>query len=188
MYRSLRTLHLCLGLLALPALLVYGLSAIQFTLALKPDPPARARQVPLRADPHDLVSSVDELATRHGVKGAIVFGRADQSGAQLELYRGSTVHRVHLTPDGVAEVETRRGGPVGLFTGMHVVAGLEHADPPSRAWAVVSLVSGLSLLLLTLTGLVLWLQRPRERRLGLAFVLLNLAWGGGTLIWIRLLG
>jgi len=50
---------------------------------------------------------------------------------------------------------------------------------------VVGLVSA-GLLVLGATGLYLWFVRKKERKLGIALLVLGLAWGLGTIVAMRI--
>lgn len=181
-YRGLRVLHLLAGLVATPALLVYSLTALQLTL-----PPLGPRtddvQRTLQLEAHLANANASPQARlaalrRQGVDGALTHAAYGPGGElSLTLVAGAARHEVAIDGQGRARVSTERGGLLARFRNLHFVSARHGGADGLGLWARLALVTGIALLCLVVTGLLLWLRRPAERRLGAALLVGNLLWG-----------
>lgn len=189
MYNPLRALHVTLGLLATPAFVIYLVSTAQFIFpSLRPWRARDVQTVTLQCPPQDVLACAAELSRDHGIEGGVITTRHSQGVTFGEIVDGPRVYDVEIAADGTTKITKNDGGKRDMFVGMHAVAGLWHAHGPSRYWGYLVLMSGASMLLLILSGLLMWFKRPKERRLGVVFVGVTLLWGLGSLMAIRLAG
>lgn len=189
MYNPLRALHITLGLLATPAFVIYLVSTAQFIFpSLRPYRARDVQTLTLQCPPQDVLACADELAREHGIEGGVITTRHSRGVTFAEIVHGARVHDVEIAADGQAKVTTSDGGKRDMFVGMHAAAGLWHDHGPTRFWGYLVLMSGASMLLLIVSGVLMWLKRPKERRLGLVFIGVTFLWGLGSLMAIRLAG
>ncbi len=69
---------------------------------------------------------------------------------------------------------------------LHVNHGFWHEFAPANAWAALSLLASIGLLLLGATGIYLWFAHHEERVVGGALLALGLTYGLVTLALTRL--
>ncbi|HEX7479272.1 MAG TPA: PepSY-associated TM helix domain-containing protein [Polyangiales bacterium] len=189
MYQALRKLHSWSGLAVLPFVLVYAFSAARMAhpelLAERID--TRTFQAELRADPSDPQAVLRELRERHVVRGELKGVRRSGRTLTLHVVRPGTEYDIEVTAGtSVASVREHFGGVVRMLDRLHHAAGLWHGFAPTNVWGACVVLASLALIVLALSGAWLWLQRLRERRLGLLFLTTSLVYALTLLVLIRL--
>jgi hypothetical protein len=187
MYKWLREIHLIAGLLALPMLLMYGVSAVELShpQLFRSAPVTRSFTVDVGAasDPDAIL---DDLSARAGIEGEVLDIRRQGDSLHLTLERLATRYEIVLDATGKARVEERTGGVMHLLNRIHHVAGVWHRVGVIDLWGVWVIVASLALGGVAVTGVWMWTRRPAERRLGLIFVVASLTYAGTLLVLIRL--
>ncbi len=189
MYKLLRNIHLAAGLFASVLLVAYGLTALLMAFPFyRPEP--RVSESSVGSVPEDLASSPRALARwlmdEHGMRGDLIEAAATSSGLRLTIARPGTAHDVEYTSaTRVAYVTTRVDNAVGMLIALHQVRGVSHEDGGTRAWSWLLLSGSVALLLLSVTGVVLWFKRHDERRIGAIVLAIGLAWGLTLLALVR---
>ncbi len=165
--RVLLSLHLYLGLLMAPYLLVYGVS----TWLLNRDGPAEdAAPAHTWSAAVDVTPAPDDRATAERVRDALgLFGHvppwrveAGEDALRFVVSRPGRLYHLRYAPaEGRVEVETLDKGLGAVLKGLH---GL-HVLPGSRwvaSWALYTELSVVALGLMVVSGL--WLDARRWRR------------------------
>ncbi len=185
-YSTLRTIHLLSGAFALPALLMYALSAVQMAhnkwFAMQPA--VHEVEAPTKPGYVDGRLMAREVMARCGIAGEINAISATQAGFMARIVVPGTVHEIRYDrATGLAKVRTSVAGFMGMLNRLHHAAGLWPEYVPLKVWGVLIGVVSLATLLLGATGIWMWWLRRTERKLGLALITANLAFSL-TVLWM----
>src|SRR6185295_10578695 len=190
MYRWLRNLHLGVGLFFAIFLLSFGLSAVQMAYRL-PGP-----------DTTQTVSTIDVpagfqvnprafawwLMDHYGLRGILSGVQTNENGIiSLTITRTGAMHRVEYdSRAGSARVTTTSRNMLGLLSRIHHATGIAHEYWAVNGWGWVLLTTSCALLVLAVTGIVMWFKRHEDRVLGAAITTISLVWGVTLLVLIRI--
>jgi hypothetical protein len=190
-YRTLRTIHLLIGVTSVAFLLMYGVSAVQMAhnswFRIKPG--IREQRVALTPHIEGARQLARVLMDRGLVRGNVQQTATTPSGLTLRVVRPGTVSDISYdAATGVGIINTSTAGFIGMLNRLHHTAGLYHEYGLLNAWGwAIALISGL-LITLGITGLwMCWLRR-QERRLGVILLSANLAFSLTLLALIRSAG
>jgi hypothetical protein len=188
MYRTVRNLHLIFGLLSLPYLLMYGISSVQMahTKWFVNRPAVEQTSAALPAGISDSRVVVRELLLRGAVGGEIT--RASQKGDKLEMRvtrPGTVAFVTYSLPDGTTQIRTERANWIFLLNRLHHVAGVDHEYSATNVWGAALGIVAFLMLALGATGVYLWFQLHKERRIGTAILLVNVLFSVAMLIILR---
>lgn len=189
MYPMLRNVHLFCGALALPALLMYAVSAVQMAhsrwFTLKPAiTESTVSLEPGLSDGRRVAVAV--MATHH-LRGEITAIAKQSDRITARIVVPGTVHEVTYTPaTGIAQVRTSIAGFLGMLNRLHHAGGLWPEYLPLRLWGLLVAIVSLATVGLGATGIYMWWLRRQERRWGLILLAGNLAFSLGILLMIRL--
>lgn len=181
-YSLLRTIHLMSGLVALPFLLMYGISAVQMAHSkwfnLKPSVTVSApTNLEVGLSPSDVAQ---RLQLRGDIRGKLPAFRVLRPGVVYEV--------TYDAVNGKAGVSTSRATPLRMLNRLHHAAGLWPGFLPLKVWGTAIGFVSFATVLLALTGLLMWWQRSQERKPGVALIAVNLAFATVVLILIRTAG
>lgn len=188
MYPSLRNLHLIFGLLAVPFVLVYSVSAIQMAHMGRLNMISSVRESTLALAPGYDNSRLlaAELMNAYGLKGELTRVQATPESMSLRISVPGTVHEVsYKIATGEANVKTTVSGFLGVMNRLHHAAGLWPAYGPLRLWGGAVLLLSLVMVGLGVTGIWMWWLRRQDRALGLLFISANVLVSLVLLILLR---
>ena len=192
-YRWTRDLHLYLGLFLSPFVVLYALSAILLAHAWDPrgsDPPEpvhRRTVVALPEEENSLVLAKLILA-QTGLSGEVGWldRRPREGTLSFPVIRPGEeiMMRVDLNT-GVTQIEQSNTGTPSALVLLHRKPGPHNVALrgnwlPLRVWAWLADATAYLLILLSVTGIYLWLAIRAERRAGLVFL------GAGALSFVLL--
>lgn len=168
MHRTIRAIHLCCGLCALPFLLLYFASGVQMAhrtwWRVAPRITEQSFALPPNLDPRD-------VARRLPVRGELEQVFSVPASQVLVITRPGVTSRVSYVPaTGEAHVRVTSAGFLAVLTGLHRISGLGNGFAPSNLWSAALALMSLALAVLGATGLYLWFQSRAMRTTG--FVLL----------------
>ena len=113
--------------------------------------------------------------------------RQKEGRTQFRMVRPGQMNEIDYDrATGTVKGKLNRWGFFGMMNRMHTVAGLWHEVWWTNLFGVVVGVVSAGLLVLGVTGLYLWFVRKKERKLGIALLVLGLAWGLGTIVAMRI--
>jgi hypothetical protein len=188
-YRYIRTVHLILGLLSGPFLLMYAVSAIQMAHRswFPIQTTVRQESAIVHSGCNDPRVLARELMESEAWRGELSEVRQTAQALTLRIASVGTMHDV-ICRDGKDKVAitTRTLGFLGLVNRMHHATGFWHASSPMKMWATAVALTCAALLGLGGSGLWLWRLRRRERRIGLILVGANLAFSLTLLALLRM--
>jgi hypothetical protein len=186
LYSNLRTIHLLAGAFALPALLMYGVSAVQmahnrwFTMK----PAVSEADEAIAAGYADGRALVRDLMARRSLAGEITSVEATPAGFTARIAVPGTVHDIRYDrTTGRTHIRTSVAGFMGMLNRLHHAAGLWHNYMPMKMWAVLVALVSLATVVLGATGIWMWWMRRSERTWGLILIAANLAFSV-TVLWM----
>ena len=190
LHRWIRNTHLILGLLAVPMLLVYGVSSVQMAhndwFSLKPT----VTESEIRAGSFDANGGrelAQTLMDQHGLRGDLQKVTATDEGFELRIGRPGTSYVVNYSrQSGTAKVQTSTGVFLGMLNRIHHLAGFGHDFGVLNVWGGLVAFISLTLILLGLSGVYLWFKIHEERAVGSVLLALSLATSLSLLVLIRM--
>jgi hypothetical protein len=191
LYPVLRTIHLLCGAFALPALLMYGMSAVQMAhnrwFTMKPAVvEADLQLAPGYTDGRLLARDV---MARRRITGEITDIQQKSPIWSVRIAVPGTVHEIRYdVTTGLTHARTSRAGVMGMLNRLHHAAGLWHDYVPLRLWAVLVGVVSLAAVGLGATGIWMWWLRRQERTWGVVLLAANLAFSVIVLAMLRSAG
>lgn len=179
-----RTLHLYASLAGLGLLLFFAATGFAlnhgdwFGLGKK-QVDERAGQVRAALEPLDEQALLAELRATHGVQGGLVELRAEGAEVSLRFARpGEDTDVVVERATGALRITREQGRTLDLLTDLH------KGERGGTLGGLLVDATAVLLLVISLTGLALWLSMPRRRRSGLAAIVLSLALAAGAVVFI----
>ena len=188
MYRWLRNLHLGAGLFFAIFLAGFGLSAVQMAYRFPgPDTTETAStfEVPpgYQANPRAFAWWLME---HHGVRGDLGEVKTEGAIINLTITRTGAIHRVaYDSRANSARVTTTSRNALGLLNRIHHASGIAHEYWAINGWGWALLTTSCALLLLAVTGIVMWFKRYEDRLLGALITTIGLVWGVTLLVLMR---
>jgi hypothetical protein len=189
MYKTLRTIHLICGLLSVPFLLMYGISAVQMAhskwFPMKPVVTERTVTVPAGLDARALARHL----RAEGVRGELSQIKETPTGLSLRLTVPGTVHDISTDrANSAATIRTSVAGTLGILNRLHHLGGLYHEYGPLNIWGVAVAVVSAALVGLGATGLWMWWLRRQERTAGVVLLAANVIFSVAVLAALRAAG
>ena len=174
-YKLLRNVHLIVGLLAFPMILIYAVSSVQMAHRIRIGQKVSEEDIALAPGltPRD---AARQLMDRRGFAGD--FGDVLTTPAAVNFGINGTGTRYRVTYDfttGRAHVKATDTGIWGELNRLHHLHGFDHQSAAMNAWGWG--LAAVSVILLTIgaTGLYMWFKLHRERAIGVALLSANLA-------------
>ena len=189
MYRWFRNTHLVAGLLALPFLLMYGLSAVQMShggwFSLKPT--VTETTVTVAASPiNDGRALARVLMDQNNLHGEIRQVTATDSGFHLQIEHPGTVYGVDYSRQThQAVIRTSVAPFMGMLNRIHHLAGFHNARFVLDVWGGWVVAVSLCLFLLGLTGIYMWFRLYKERVIGTLLLAVSLGYSLTLILLIR---
>lgn len=189
MYRWFRNTHLVAGLLAVPFLLMYAVSAVEMSHAgwfsLKPT--ITETTVTVASSPiNDGRELARILMDQNHVRGEIRQVRATDSGFHLQIQHPGTVYRVDYSRQTQQAVIRTSVAPfMGMLNRIHHLAGLHNASFILDVWGGWVVAVSLCLFLLGLTGIYMWFRMYKERAIGAILLAVSLGYSLTLILLIR---
>jgi len=174
MYRTIRTLHLILGLVSSLFLLLYAVSALQMAHRVKLHPTVTEEDIslPSRMEARPLAL---QLMTERSIDGEFGQVQSNPSGFRFNVTRpGAQWTVTYQTATGQTHLHTERRDFLGMLNRLHHLNGLRHDDQTLNAWGWALVFVSVGLLLLGLTGVYLWFRLHNERTIGSILLAANL--------------
>jgi hypothetical protein len=186
MYRWLRNTHLCYGLFAFLAVLMYGFSSIGFAHRtwLPLSPRVTVAHIRLNIDDRTNERAVARaLMDERGMRGDLQDGKATPAGFAFRIERPGVSYEIdYAKGTGDTTITTRTAPFMGIMTAIHKEHGMWHDDVVQNLWgAYLGIVSG-GLIVLALTGIYLWFKLHKERRTGLALLVISLGFSATMIV------
>lgn len=172
-YRLLRDVHLAIGAFLTPYLLIYAVSALQMAHPVLTfgKPAERTWEATIAPGATDPLAVRETLRASHDVRGELRTSRIEGGVVHLGVERPGRRYEIEVdTETGRVRAKEVVSTASRLLNRLHHARGLWNREPVANAWGgAVALVSA-GLLGLLVSGVWLWLERPKERRAGLLFL------------------
>jgi hypothetical protein len=189
MYSTLRNIHLVLGLVIAAFMLAYAASAFRmghYFLFRWSSPSVETSKVVVQDAPRDPRMLVKKIRDEGDMRGDLFDVATSSTGIAFMVRRPGTQHDVvYDIRTNTAAVTTKSGGFWEMIDKMHHTGGVWHDDPVLSAWGMFVGFSSVCLAIVALTGVFLWFQRNRERRLGGIFLIGSMVVSLALLIIVR---
>jgi hypothetical protein len=189
MYSAIRNVHLFLASIALPFLLMYGLSAVQMShngwFDMKPS--VREQTLALTPGQDDARAIAREVMEKTpAARGELQSIQQTPARTNLRIVVPGTVHEVrYARATGAATLRTSVAGVMGMLNRLHHAAGLEHEVIPLNVWGWAVAVVSLALVFVGATGVWMWFLRRTERVTGAVLLGINLLFALILIVLIR---
>lgn len=190
-YKTLRTIHLLCGVFAVPALLMYGISAVQMAHSkwFSMQPVITERDIAMPPGYSGGRQLASDLMAQQNIRGEIAAVQPTPAGFDLRIQVPATVHEIRYDAQtGRTHIRTSRSGTMGLLNRLHHAAGLRHSYLPLELWGILVALVSLATLGLGATGIWMWWLRKQERTWGLILLSANLAFAVTVLTMLRAAG
>ena len=190
MFQLMRTIHLGLGLIFVPMALVFIASSLAFIY--RPWLPAGVKEAELSVSVSDAAAAspraaARELMANYGLKGDLRQIQREGDNVRFRIVRpGESAEVEYARSSGKGKIKVRRLGAFETLMQLHTNHGLWHDFLPSNAWAAISLLTSIGLLLLGATGIYLWFSHYSERLIGGVLLGAGLLFSIVTLVVTRL--
>lgn len=191
-YRVLRDLHLALAAFLAPFVLLYVVSALQMAH------PRLGQRVPFTKQTWETTlpgatqlaspeAVLDALRASHDLRGELLESAHAGGTTTLRVARPGRRYTIEVeAATRLAKVSEEISSATFLLNRLHHASGLGNREPAANAWGVAVLLVCVGLVALVASGILMWLERPKERRVGLAIFATSLVLGLALMISIRL--
>ena len=190
MFRLMRNIHLGLGLVFVLMAMVFAISSLVIIYRpwLEPSPTDTETPVKISAGAAGTPRQAAlELMSQHGLVGELRQVQEEGDKVTLRIVRPGEVANVEYSrSSGEGVIKLRRHGALETMVQLHVNHGLWHDYFPAQAWAAISLLSSIGLLLLGASGIYLWFAHHKERVIGGVLLGSSLLFGLVTLTLTRM--
>ncbi|MEE2657391.1 MAG: hypothetical protein VX733_02730 [Candidatus Latescibacterota bacterium] len=181
MHRLLRDTHLLVGLFLSTTVLVFGVSAIQFSHKWFSAEPQRS-EFPVSVDPLEATTPralASYLLKTTDLRGNVSNIRQFDGGRiHLQVSRMGTVDDVdYVQGDTIAHVSRSYYPFISMLIWMHSTFGFDHEYTVHNVWGALMLLLSVGLLVLGATGVYLWFKMYKERLLGSVLLASSLVFG-----------
>ena len=180
MYRWIRNTHLLIGLFSVLFVVMFGVSSIKFSHKnwFEESPPTESRIAIAPEIAVNPAALARELIGRHGLRGQMRGpGQVTETEIRCNISRPGTAYQVRYLKDtGVAIVNTRDEGFIGMLASIHAIHGLKYDYPVLNVWAFLLGLVSFGLIVLGATGIYLWFKLHAERVTGTVMLIIGLAY------------
>jgi hypothetical protein len=189
MYRWLRNIHLAVGVFTAIFLLVFGATAMQMAYRLPgPDTTEATTTIDVpagfQANPRAFAWWLME---RHGMRGDLTNLNTTGAVIELSIMRTGALYRVEYdSRRNSARVTTFSRNTLAMLDRIHHARGIAHEYWAINAWGWMLLTTSCALLVLAITGIVMWFKRHEDRVVGAMVTTIGLVWGVTLLALMRL--
>lgn len=189
MYKIIQNLHIALGLITTPFLLIFAISSLfiahnflNFSSSEK-----EIEQIKLNTtltDPSELASL---LSKDHEISGQLVNQSVTESGnIKLSIYRPGKLSNIVIdTNTNIAIVEHETQGLFGFTIPLHEISGPISHSLEEKYWDIAVLIFSVLLICVLITGLLLWLYRSKNKTNGLIFLGISVTYSVCVLCVLR---
>ena len=184
-----RNIHVAIGLLTTPFLLMYAVSAIQMAHAQWFDLTRTTTKITVPVMPTEAPDGralARVLMTRAGVSGEVSRIETIKTTRQIRIERpGATYEVTYDSAAGKANIIETKSDIFFLLNRLHHLAGINHHYFWLNVWGWVLGVTALLLIGLGATGIYLWFKMHGELAIGLALLTLSFGFSMVLLYLLR---
>jgi hypothetical protein len=174
MYKTLRNIHLILGLLLFWVIMMYAVSAVQMAHRIRIVPVVTEKEV--TATPGlDARPLATELMQRFGISGEMGNATSRPAGYSFGIMRaGGACTVTYDRQTGKAHLTETDTGVWGVLNRLHHFHGLHNQTGVRNGWGWLVLFASLGLFALGGTGVYMWFRLHKERTIGIILLGANL--------------
>ena len=186
MYKTIRNIHLILGLSSLLFVLMYSVSAAQMAHRVRIAPRIADEDVSL---PPGLAARAvaATLMAQRGYGGEIMSTQMAPAGFRVTIARPGTLYAVtYDRATGQTHIRRDVRSFLGMLNRLHHQNGLHHEDGVLNAWGWALALVSVALLAIGASGVYMWFKLHAERKIGAVLLAANLVISIGLLAALRL--
>lgn len=190
MFQLMRNVHLILGLVFVFFAFIFAASSLRIIYRPWLSDSRQDQEQTIQIDAAKATSPralALELMRNHDLSGDLRQVNESDGVMKFRIARPGTNAAVEYVP-GSSEVKinTQRWGWQEMLVQLHTNHGFHHEFLPASAWALLSLLGSIALLLMGATGIYLWFCLNEDRLIGSVLLVLGLVYGLTSLIWSRM--
>lgn len=190
MYRSIRNLHLILGVFVSIPLIVYGVSAVQMAhpkwLPTSYSTARRSLELPPLVF-NDARALSARLVESYGVRGELEESEVTADQIHLTMFRPGAVNEVNYTRHtGLTTIETRVNGIIAMMNRLHHLAGVTHEGFGFNVWGWLLGLVSIALIVIGISGIYLWFKLHSERVVGVILLTASLGFSLTLIVLLRI--
>lgn len=189
MHKWARNIHLAVGVLTTPFLLMYAFTAVQMAhpnwFSLKRTVTKSVVQIAASEAP-DGRTLARKLMARANVQGEVTGIDATKSGYRVHVARpGAVFDIVYDSTLEQAEITETKSDAVFLLNRLHHLAGVDHQYGWLNIWGWAVGLTSILLFALSATGIYLWFKMHGELTIGLVLLATSLGYSIVLLFALR---
>jgi hypothetical protein len=186
MYKTLRNIHLILGLLLFWVVMMYGVSAVQMAHRIRIEPVVTERDV--TATPGlDARPLANELMERYEMRGEMGNATSMPGGYRFPINRAGGASQVtYDRATGKVHLRETDTGFLGVMNRLHHFHGLHNQTGARNAWGWMVLLASLGFFAIGGTGIYMWFRLHKERTIGVILLSANVVISIALLLSLRL--
>jgi hypothetical protein len=187
LYKTIRNIHLFIGLVCCVFLAMYGVSAIQMAHSRWFNTKPRVTETQFLLSPGlDARPAAQILMDRDRLRGEVREVKRNTGGWSFQIASTGTRHDVEYnSTSGKTRVRTSRTNFIGMLNRIHHASGLSHTFTPANVLGLLVALVSLGLIVLGATGIFMWFKLHRERLVGTVLLVCSLGYALTVLILIR---
>ena len=189
MYKIIRNLHLALGLLVTPFLLIYAISSVFYSHHILDfsTTETTVEEFTLTSGMKNPAEIADILLRKHKIRGTLRSSSISDLGImKLEVSRPGSFYTIKLdTNSGIVSSEQKTKDAAGFIKALHQ-AGFRNKNAVESWWSFAITVVSVLVIFIVITGILLWTYRTKDRLSGGIFLFINIVYCLTVLFVLRL--
>lgn len=174
-YKWVKNVHLYAALTTVVFLSMYLLSGLMIMGGAHGEETKKSVEIPIAASVVDNDGEWAQFIEDQGIEGRLTWERTFDSGRTIREYNTlGNMYKLEISPDKrTIKLETTRKDINGYMNDLHRLSGYEG---PILYWvyALMVDVTALSLIVFVATGIPLWLQVVKNKKIGWAVLIIGL--------------
>ena len=179
MYKLIRNLHLALGLVVTPFLLVYAVSAVFYSHHFLDfsSTETTVKEFKLISVSTNPIEIADLLSKKYNVRGTLRSSYLDDSRLmKLTISRPGNSYKIVVDTDtGNMTIEEKSRDAVGFIASLHE-AGFRTKNADESWWSFAVTIVSVLLIFVVVTGIILWIYCTKDRLSGGVFLCASLVY------------
>lgn len=188
MYKVYRDIHLVLGLILTPILLIYAISSALLAYGFIDFSKTEHTTTKFKIiSPPNSLDDIQKLLKSQNIEGSLRKISHDENGnISLKVSRLGEEHILEIDEHGNATSKKSRENTTSFLKLLHITTGFEHEENKTNWWGLAALLTGFLLLALLITGIILWSYRTTEKRTGILFLSISVVYCTTVILVLRL--
>lgn len=189
MYKTLRNIHLALGLAIIPFLFIYAFSALVFSLPFMIDKTVSksVETHEISGFPYNINKLMAMLENEYDIRGELRKNQINDNGnVELLISKLGTYYEVSIDSQKMLLNINKNTQSIERFiNSLHTSSGFDSKSPVEKWWGFAVILVAIMLVGIVVTGVALWTYNRKERRSGLIFLGFSLVYCTTVLVVLR---